>query len=217
MDHSLPSKTQSRGTWTCELTQTHSGRLLLELDKDSDILDFDKIEIRHVSQLVKDLDTNRTRQGGLKPNTTNTNSVLTLLRCSAGMHVHVKGTWGQHKAHEVSSAACENQLNIAMPSSVHLYSLTRSMKENTWQQHVSLTLTTVCSWEGKKENCMAWEPDTQADISRLCVFRNGCCISFFIISLPAPWPPTLRAAHKLRTSYQTSASPRVGKNEHIAL
>ncbi len=29
------------------------------------------------------------------------------------------------------------------------------------------------------KNCMAWEPDTQTDISRLCVFRNDCLYFIF--------------------------------------
>ncbi len=88
------------------------------------------------------------------------------------MHVHIKG----------SSAACENQLNIATPSSVHLYPLTRSMKENTWQQHVSLTHTTVCSREEKT----AWpESQTRKRIYHICVFSEMTAV-FHISSFPCP-------------------------------
>lgn len=65
------------------------------------------------------------------------------------------------------------------------------------------------------KNCMAWEPDTQADISRLCVFRNGCCISFFIVSLsrlsgpPTNWELHTRQVHHLASEKMNTSLSNV--------
>lgn len=165
-----------------------------------------KIKITIHTQLVTDLDSNRTRQG-VEPNTKNMNSVLTLLQCSVGMHVHVKGTWGQHKAHEVSSAACENQLNIATPLSVHLYSLTRSMKENTWQQHVSRTHNRLLM--GGKKTARP-KSQTRKLIYRVCVF-SGMAAAFHFSSFPCPLrgprlsgPPTNWGLHTRQVHHLAS-------------